>query len=241
MKRTLVLCLISVSAAAQPRPKFDVASVKPGATTRPIRVTGRVDPDGINFTNMTLRLLIQRAFEVKAYQIAAPDWANNERFVIVAKAAGPTPQSQLMEMLQTLLADRFHLAFHRENKDVPGYALVLSKSGMKLKEDPHDDSPKASNVDGDDNGGLVFNHVTVGILAGVLTGSLNQPVLDETGLKGSYTFHLAWSEEKRPDADPLAAPSVFTAVQETLGLKLEPRRVPLDMFIVDHVERPTGN
>jgi uncharacterized protein (TIGR03435 family) len=238
MNRPLVLLLVCLTAAAQSRPAFDVASVKPGAVTRPIRVTGRVDADGITFTNMTPRLLIQRAFGVKPYQVVAPDWANSERFVVIAKASGPTPQPRLMEMLQTLLAERFKLAFHREMKDVAGYALVLSKNGMKLKEDAANDSSKASSVDSDDNGGVVFNRVSMGMLAGGLTGSLNQPVLDETGLKGAYTFHLAWASEL---TDTSSAPSIFTAVQETLGLKLEPRRVPLEMFVVDHVERPAEN
>jgi uncharacterized protein (TIGR03435 family) len=220
-----------------------VASVKAtGNAGGPLRVIGRVDADGINFTNMMLRLYIQRAFGIKPYQLIGPDWIDTERFVIVAKASAPAPQEKLMEMLRTLLAERFKLAFHRETKEIPVYALVVTKNGPKLKE-ATDDGP--SNADGGDNGELIFSRVTMDILAGVLAASVDRPVVDETGLKGKYNFALAWAERKRKggpmeSASP-DAPSVFTALQESLGLKLEPRRAPVEIFVIDHVERPTEN
>jgi uncharacterized protein (TIGR03435 family) len=178
-----------------------VASVKAtGNAGGPLRVIGRVDADGINFTNMMLRLYIQRAFGIKPYQLIGPDWIDTERFVIVAKASAPAPQEKLMEMLRTLLAERFKLAFHRETKEIPVYALVVTKNGPKLKE-ATDDGP--SNADGGDNGELIFSRVTMDILAGVLAASVDRPVVDETGLKGKYNFALAWAEG-RSDGERVA-------------------------------------
>jgi len=249
MKKILsILYLCLFYAAAQQQPAFDVASVKPSHYQGgPLRVTGRVDADGINFSNMMLRLVIQRAYGVKPYQVIGPDWINTERYSIVAKASGPAPQEKILEMLQTLLVERFQLAFHRETKEMPVYALVVAKGGLKIKEAT---SEGAAQVDGGDGGELVFDHVPMGILAGVIRQSVDRPVLDDTGLKGSYSFKLAWSEDKRigPGAatrteasDPAEAPSIFTALQETLGLKLESRKAPIEVLVIDRIERPSKN
>jgi uncharacterized protein (TIGR03435 family) len=247
MRSILMFCL-AVGAVAQSRPAFDVASVKASDYKGgPLRVTARVDADGINFTNVALRQCIQRAYGLKPYQLVVPDWAGTERFMIVAKASGPMPQEKLLEMLQTLLADRFKLVFHREKKEMPVYALVVAKGGVKAKEDTSEGPSDVGEGDGDD---LLFERVTMGILTGVLARSVDRPILDETGLKARYTFKLSWAEQgrMRPAGAPPAeagessdAPSVFTALQERLGLKLEPKRGLVEMFLVDHVERPAGN
>jgi uncharacterized protein (TIGR03435 family) len=235
---------MGLAAAAQERSAFEVASVKSAQVQgQGLRINARVDADGVSFTNMALRGIIQRAYNLKPYQMVGPDWITGARYVIVAKAAGPAPQEKLMEMLQTLLADRFKLAFHRETRDMPGYALVVAKGGPKLKEIT-DDGP--SEIDGGDGDEINFGRIPMGMLVNELVRSLGRPVLDQTGLKGRYTFKLAWAVD-RPggrggdSGEPSQSPSIFTALQERLGLKLEPRRTPVEMFVVDHVERSTEN
>jgi uncharacterized protein (TIGR03435 family) len=241
MIRTLVVCVLCLGAAAQPRPVFEVASVKPsGDLGGSFRSTAGVDADRINFVNVTLRTCIQRAFSLKSYQIAGPDWLNQERFVILAKASVPAPEEKILEMLQTLLVDRFKLAFHRETRETAVYALVVAKNGPRLK-DAKDES--VSQI----SGGVeaVFEGVPMGMLANVIGNSLDRPVLDETGLKGRYDFTLTWSERKRkgpaPESAAPEAPSIFTSLPAMLGLKLEARRVPMEIFVIDRVERPSEN
>ena len=239
----LAMGLVCLVAAAQTRQVFEVASVRASDYKGgPLRVTERVDADGINFTNATPRMCIQRAFGLKAYQLAGPDSMERDRFMISAKAGGPASREKLMEMLQTLLVERFKLAFHRETRELPVYALVVGKNGPKLKEAADDEATEIDGGDGDD---LVFHGVPMGMLTGVLANSLDRPVFDETGLKGKYNFSLAWAERRRKGATGEAvspdAPSIFTALQERLGLKLESRKAPVEMFVVDRLERPSEN
>jgi uncharacterized protein (TIGR03435 family) len=243
MKRLVLGCVVCLIALGQPRPAFEVASVRAsGYQGGPLRVTERVDADGINFTNATLRMCIQRAFGLKPYQLVGPDLMDRERFVINAKAGGPASREKLMEMLQTLLVERFKLVFHRDTREIPVYALVVGKNGLKLKEAAEDEGTQIDGGDGDD---LVFQGVPMGMLTGVLANSLDRPVFDETGLKGKYNFSLAWAERRRKGATGEAAspdaPSIFTALQERLGLKLEAKKAPVEMFVVDRLERPSEN
>jgi uncharacterized protein (TIGR03435 family) len=234
-----VVCLV---AAAQTRQAFEVASVKASAVRGPYRVTEHVDADGIRFENMALRLCILRAFDLKPYQLVGPDWMSQERFVINAKASGPVEKQRILEMLQTLLAERFKLVFHRETKEIPVYALAVAKNGPKLKEAADDGVSEINSGPADE---VTFHGVSMDMLANVLANSLDRPVFDETGLKGQFNFALAWAERRRKgnfgEAVSPDAQSIFTVVQERLGLKLESLKAPVGMFVVDHLERPTEN
>jgi uncharacterized protein (TIGR03435 family) len=249
MERNLIGCLVclSVLAGAQ-QPAFEVASIKPSNYQGgPLRVTSRVDADGINFSNVTPRLCIQRAYGVKTYQLTGPEWIDTERYMIVAKAADAVPQEKILLMLQALLAERFKLAIHREQKEMAVYALVVAKNGPKLKE-AKDEGASQVGGDGDE---IVFERASMGLLIGVLGRSLDRPVIDDTRLKGLYNFRLGWADDSRPrpntaaagapEAIDSAAPSIFTALQERLGLKLESRKAPVDVLVIDHVERPSEN
>jgi uncharacterized protein (TIGR03435 family) len=242
MKKTLVwlyVCLLFGAAAQQPA--FEVASIKPSNYGGgPLRVTARIGADGIDFSNVTPRLCIQRAYGMKPYQVTGPAWINEERYMIVAKAAGAAPEEQLVLMLQRLLTERFKLAFHRESKETPVYALVMSKSGPKLKEATDEGATQIS-ADGRET---VFERVSMSLLAGTLARSVDRPVIEATGLKGLYNFRLAWANDRPgpdPASDPEEAPSIFTALQERLGLKLEARKAPIEMLVVDHIEKPSAN
>jgi bla regulator protein BlaR1 len=232
---------------------FEVATIKPAHYAGgPLRVTPKIEPAGINFENVTLKLCIQRAYGVKPYQVTGPAWIAADRYTILAKSGGHAKEEQLLLMLRTLLADRFKLVSHREMKDMPVYALVVAKNGPKLKESKGGDGI----TDGSGGPGgvsVIEGHDSpIGILTGVLRQQLDRPVLDETGLEGVYDYKLMFSSQSNQagsnagaaDAasDPGGAPSIFTALQEQLGLKLEPRRAPIEVIVVDSAEKePTGN
>jgi uncharacterized protein (TIGR03435 family) len=249
MKNQLALYVCLSFAASAQQTAFEVASIRPSNYQGgPLRVTARVDADGIDFSNVTPRLCVQRAYGVKPYQVIGPEWINTERYMIVAKADGVAPQDKILLMLQTLLADRLKLAVHRETKEMPVYALVVSKGGPKLQEAKEDGATQIGG-DGDE---IVFERASMPQLAATLTRTVERPVVDATGLKGLYNFRLAWADDSRPNpnapsagvvgaSDPADPPSVFTALQERLGLKLESRKAPVEVLVIDHIEKPSAN
>jgi uncharacterized protein (TIGR03435 family) len=249
MRNRVALYVCLSFAVLGQQPAFEVASIRPSNYHGgPLRVTARVDPDGIDFSNVTPRLCIQRAYGMKPYQVIGPEWINAERYMIVAKAAGTVPPDKILLMLQTLLSERFKLAVHREAREMPIYALVVSKGGSKLKE-ARDEGATQIGGDGDE---IVFERASMQALAGTLARSVDRPVIDATELTGLYNFRLAWTDENRakPNAgeiatsgasDPADAPSIFTALQERLGLKLESRKAPVDVLVIDHIEKPSAN
>jgi uncharacterized protein (TIGR03435 family) len=228
---------------------FEVASIKPSNYQGgPLRVSARVSADGINFSNVTPQLCIQRAYGMKPYQVTGPEWISTERYTIVAKAAGAVPGDRLLLMLQTLLAERFKLAIHREKKEMPVYALVVAKNGPKLK-DAAGEGTTQIDSDGQET---VFERVSMQMLAATVARSVDRPVIERTGLNGTYSFRLAWTNDSPPrlntaDAGPLNAsdpgdaPSIFMALQERLGLKLEATKAPVEVLVIDHIDRPSGN
>jgi uncharacterized protein (TIGR03435 family) len=228
----LYVCL-PIAATAQ-QPSFEVASVKlSDYRGGPLRITAGINPDGIDFSNVTPKMCIQRAYGLRPYQVNGPAWIDTERYRIVAKAAGAAPQNQILLMLQSLLVERFKLVVHRETREMTVYALVVSKNGPKLKEATDEGATQIA----PDGRETVFERVGMGQLAGVIARTLDRPVVDATGLKGLYNFRLAWAD----DADPAEAPSIFTALTEHLGLKLESRKAPVEMLVVDRIEKPSEN
>jgi uncharacterized protein (TIGR03435 family) len=240
MKIAWVALYVCLPVTAQ-QPAFEVASINPSDYQGgPLRITARITADGIDFSNVTPKLCIQRAYRLKPYQVIGPEWMDAERYMIVAKAAGAVPEDKLRLMLQVLLAERFKLAAHHETKEMPVYALVVSKSGPKLKEATDEGATQIAPAGRE----TAFERVSMPTLAGVVARSVDLPVFDETGLKGLYNFRLAWENDSRPKPDSTDlndAPSIFTALQEQLGLKLEPRKAPIDVLVVDYLEKPSGN
>lgn len=176
-----------------------------------------------------------------------PKWVDSERYNIEAKAKGPADEARLMVMLQTLLKERFKLEFHRETKMFPGYAIAVAKSGIKLREtEPGPGHTEAR------RGAIVVQRVTMVKFAETLSEVLGAPVIDATGVAGVFTFALNWTPESaanRPglsgdDPEPSAlpnmpeGPSLFAAIQEQLGLKLEGRKGPMQVLVIDRAERP---
>ena len=249
---------------------FDAISIhptKPGMTTTINGVTtnrsfARATPDGYSVGNDTLKDLLVDAYNVKWDSIVGgPDWIGTTGYDIDAKvtpaADAPPPKltrAQRKQMIQSMLADRFKLVVHDETKDAPIYELELAKSGSKLPESTPGDG-FAKGIKGPDGnpmpigypamlsrGHLFGQAVTIDSLIDYLKQELKRPVVDKTGLSGKYDLSLEWTPDNTPDDSPLAGvPSLFTALQEQLGLKLTSTHGPVKTLVIDHVEPPSPN
>ena len=235
----------AVSAQSSESPAFEVASVKPNKFTG-VRAL-RVDPGRLVATRMSLNNLIGEAYSVANFQIlGGPSWTNSDVYDVEAKAERSSSKRQLLLMLQSLLADRFKLTIHRETKEIPVYVLVAGKSGSRLKEVPYDEDMAGKGVRLTGNLQLTGRMAAVSQLAKVLSDTvfngehlIDRPVLDRTGMAGVYDFTLSWKADKdRVNSD---GPSVFSAVQEQLGLKLEAHKSPVEMLAIDRAEKPSEN
>ncbi len=291
-------------------PAFEVASIKPSPPLNPADVAAgklhvglSIDSARVDIGFLSLADLIPMAYKVKRYQVSGPDWMPLQRFDIVAKLPDGASEKQFPEMLQALLAERFKLTVHRENKERSVYALVVAKDGPKMKEAPPDpDAPAADTTEsgvpitrkgtivsvGRDGNGAVVNggpmgkvHMTMGqsgmmrleaermtmaALADILAPFLDRPVVNMTELKGNYQVALdislqdlmavakatgvaagalqggpSPSSQTTPAASDPSGSSIFAAVQQ-LGLKLDSRKAPVEVIVVDHLEKmPTEN
>jgi len=240
-----MLLLTTMIASAQSQktlPTYDVATVKfdncGGAKSN------RASADQLISTNQTLKQLVVLAYSVQPYQVTGPAWMESVCFDITAKYPPGTKFSDRWLMLRSLLEDRFKLAVHHETKEMSGYALIVAKSGFKLKPvDPGEGSTTGGNQ------GRVWTFgarkIEMSSLAYELADSLGDVVVDMTGLSGVYDFQLRWASDDMSSpasSEPNEAPSIYTALQDTLGLTLQRQKVSVDMIVVDHVERiPTEN
>jgi uncharacterized protein (TIGR03435 family) len=210
-------------------PTFEAAVIKPSITTDG-GSSWRIQPGRIVMENETLRQMIQQAYGLQDYQYSGPVWLENDRYYLEGKAETKDP-NQLILMLQNLLTERFKLAVHREPKPVSGYALVVAKSGLKIKPAEGEGWNFNSNKTR-----IRVTHANMTEFAKYLSNEIKQPVVDETGVKDAFTFELQYANPRESSDTNL--PTIFTALTEQLGLKLEPRKVPVEILIVDHVERP---
>jgi len=242
--------------AQQPQRSFEVASVKLG-DPNDHRYSVRSLPGGrVSATKVSLRALIGIYYDVRDFQITGgPSWLGSERFNVEAHAdsasfppPGPAARSQLALMVQSLLADRFKLVVHRETRKGQVYELAAAKGSPKLKEV----AETQQGVLTIGRGRWTSNAAPLGILAANLSQLLERPVIDKTGLTGFYDFTLTYTPEPGqggagplpgPDAPPIDpnGPSLFTALQEQLGLRLAPAKGPIEMLVVDRAEKPSEN
>jgi uncharacterized protein (TIGR03435 family) len=240
MRRCLSVAAPVVAALATLHAQsFEVASIKPNRSGSQSS-TLNVQPGGRwNGVNVTAQMLILRAYRIQPSQlIGAPDWAATERFDVVATAAAGTPQEQMPLMVRALLADRFKLAVHQESRDLLIDALVLARSdgspGPRLKSSPIADCAALS-PPGDiapcsmqmTDGRMQARAFDLSQLATNLGPSAGRFVVDRTGLKGRFDIDLEWTA------------SMAAALEEQLGLKLQPEVGPVQVTIVDRIERPT--
>lgn len=196
---------------------------------------GNVAAGRCRATNASLRRIIGLAYDLpiftaEQYISGGPGWISSERYDIEAKAANPSASgADLRLMLQSLLADRFKLRLHPENKVVAGYVLVISKGGLKLRRpEERGRSEKIIRV------GIGASNTAELVMQ--LSSRLDAPVVDKTNLTGEHDFFLTWESLYNDDA-----PSIFTVLEEQLALKLVSQKVPLRVLVIDHVEKPTEN
>jgi uncharacterized protein (TIGR03435 family) len=223
--------------ASQP-PAFEVASIR--LSPRGKDELTSISPAGTSrFTakNATLTFLIEFAFDINDYQIAGvPNWSDSTLYDISAAAESGVnlTYEQLRPRLQQLLEKRLHLTVHHDVKSVKGYGLVVAKGGPKLQT-----SKGAAGQLYILGNGLRGQNMPIKTLASMLNRPTGRPLADKTGIEGNYDIRLDYAPNGATDS-PL--PSVFTALQEQLGLKLEPQQVPVEMLVIDHVDRqPTEN
>lgn len=224
---------------------FDVASIKESKSL----VDGgslRFFPDGgVRADNMPARSLITIAHELKPYQLeGVPSWANTIRYDVEARPSPGAKQHEATVMLQALLVERFAFKFHREARELDGFALVrvhpdrlgsqLRVSEINCQEDFLKHPRCRQGRIGLDQVVLIGNPMAM--LLQVVVNKVSVPVADETGLTGRYDADLTWTNEVAPTDD---RPSIYTALQEQLGLRLERRRVKTEVVVVDRFERPT--
>jgi len=222
-------------------PAFDVASVKSAAIGEfhEDREDIRRSPVTLTMRNVSLTSCIKWAYRLNAFQISGPDWLGSAKFDIVAKVAAPATEDQLRLMLQTLLAERFGLAFHRDKKDAQVYVLLAGKGGPKFRESKGEGASTMT----PGRFGFSAQRASTSQLAEYLSIPMRRPVLDMTGLSGRYDFSLDLTvyAGSGTHADDMAS-LVVTAVQEQLGLKLESRKGPVETIVIDRIEKtPTGN
>jgi uncharacterized protein (TIGR03435 family) len=290
-----LLLVLAATAAYGQSVNFDVVSIKPapppvvgqgmrvGVTGGP----GTKDPGRWTCDNLNLSNLVSMAFELRAFQLNSPDWTNNARFNINAKLPEGATKEQFRQMMQNMLIERFALKFHREQKEMQGYELLVGKNGPKFKEsepekpkDPNAEAPPAPGFVGRPAlgkdgfpemppgvpGTIMMNNrarqqwvrVDMQSLAASLSYQAGKPVNDATGLKGKYDVALFWATSNGPPPPPppsgggsvdiitpasdVSGPTLFTALQEQLGLRLEAKKVTIEILVVDHVEKlPTEN
>jgi uncharacterized protein (TIGR03435 family) len=238
------LLLISSSAfgqKAETAPVFDVASVKvspptaDGMRVRPNVITPT--PGGVTMLNISLKAMVQWAYHVQAIQVVGPGWLDSDRYDIVARTSGPASPEQLRRMMQTLLTERFKLVFHRETKEMQAYVVTIAKGGHKMKQSEGEGEMEFKPT----GKGLMvlLAHVTLAQLSEMAASPLQGVVVDRTGLEGAWDFTLDASSfvGQAPADREEAIGMIIQALSEQLGIKIDQKKVPAEVMIVEHAEK----
>jgi uncharacterized protein (TIGR03435 family) len=251
---SLALCSIlpltaQTDSPTRDHPSFDAASVKVSkigeiGTEGSRRESIEASPGSLTMRNVSLKSCLIWAYGVREYQIFGPAWLNDERYDITAKSAQPAPVEQLKAMLQTLLADRLDVRLHRETRELPVYVLIAGVNGPKLHRSTGNGDSEVRTKDGS----LIFTNTSMSQFAehlATIRRQVDRPVLDKTGIRGAFDFSLKFADN---DADMREAmvrgegPSVFSVVQQQLGIRLKPEQGPVEIIVIDHAQKvPTDN
>jgi uncharacterized protein (TIGR03435 family) len=236
----IALCA-SIALAQQ----FEVASVKPAGADQKTGSSGITTGHGrVTANNVTLKRCIMGAWGVGPNLISGgPAWLDSDRFEIAARADKPVDdEAALNTMLRNLLAERFKLAVHRETRIVQALVLEVAKTGPKLEKTEAGEASTNSS-----RGRIDARKTTMDRFADVLSRQMDLPVLNHTGLEGAFNLKLEWTLENLKPVSPGAAgpaaeePSIFTAIQQQLGLRLRSQKTPVEMLVIDHAEKPSEN
>jgi uncharacterized protein (TIGR03435 family) len=251
----------------EPAPVFEVASIKP-ADPAENGTSYNTNAGGLRVTGANLRSLVMYAYNIRNFQLSGgPGWVYTDRFNILARSEhspdeGPADFRKMTDAqrraanelirrrVQALLSERFQLVLRRESKEMPIYALVVAKGGVKMTEAKEGEGGSSMNTN---NTRITCQRCTMESLAVNLSGITGRPVHDETGLTGKYDFKMEWAPEpkaggaERGEGAPAEiastpeGPTLFTALQQVLGLKLEPKKGPVDMYVIERAEKPSEN
>lgn len=228
-------------------PDWDVVVVKPDAPNS-TEAGFWIHNRGLEIKGKTAEQLLLYGYGLQENQVLnAPDWMRTERWYVegVAGVPGQPNREQVGSLVRKLLAERFGLVMHHEQREMRVFALAVAKGGPKMA--PSADDPNAPMHENDSQSAgqatMSVKNVSMGELAGMLMRLfLDRPVVDQTGLIRRYDFQLKWTQdETAAPTDGSAPPGIFTAIQEQIGLKLEPTKAPADVMLVDKVERPGAN
>src|SRR5665213_1569209 len=228
---------------------YEVVSIRPAKDSN--STSWRSTDDGVIMSGMSARSLVMGAYGlITDDQLSGlPAWADSDQFDIQAKMDTDTAEAfkklskkekgrQSDLMLQAVLAERFNLKIRRETKEIPVYALVIAKGGSKLKETPAS-TPMGYTMNSGSNGQVLNGHgIEIESLVYGLSGNVGRLIVDKTGLTGKYDMDLKWSSEDNPGTGD-SGPSIFTALQEQLGLKLESTKAPVETIAVEHIDKPS--
>jgi uncharacterized protein (TIGR03435 family) len=241
------------STAAGPKiPAYDVVSIKPDKSGNGTSFTN-LPPDGFVGTNVSLDSLVFSAYDIimDSQVSGLPGWARSDRYDIEGKVDAETAQRWKtlspearwkleQPMLQSILADRCQFKAHQETRELPVYDLVIAKNGLKMKESPADEHTTEYMTDET----MTAHAMAIDSIVLGFSSELGRMIIDKTGLTGKkFDFELKWAPDDRRDAANAAdaAPSLFTALEEQLGLKLVPSKAPVEVLVIDHMEKPSAN
>jgi bla regulator protein blaR1 len=241
--------------SAQTEPEgltFEVASIRPSNPGSQGLHYDKTPDNGFRATGVTLRFLVQIAYDVEDFQISGgPNWLRSERFDVYARSEHPDETDldaksvgdverlraeRFRERIRALLAARFQLGIRQEVKEGAVYILEQTKNRNKLNPPTGDGAGMGRN-----RGLITAENASVAMLAKTLSTTLIRPVLDQTGLTGKYAFKLQWAEEGAPGEPEDTGVSLFTAIQEQLGLRLQPGKGPIRFIFIDRAEKPSAN
>lgn len=230
--------LLFAAAQTAPEREFDAVSVRPDTQKGPPYVSSwRADPSMIRITGFTLKALVKNAYGLKMYQVQSqgPAWIATDWFDIEARPAAPATEAEMMRMLQPVLSERFHMALRRETVQMPILLLKVAPRGVKFRQaaitqgpnvDARRDYIHAIHLDMDGFADVIGQIVT------------DRPVLNRTGLSSEYQFRVEFAPKEGDDSEHL---SIFSALTEQLGLRLESAKAPVEVLVIEHAERPSEN
>lgn len=235
MRLSGVALLFCASVFAQPA--FEAASIKP---TKALdnRTTFHSTPGMLTMTGYTLRALIVEAYNVGSFQVlGGPQWMDDDRYDIVARAEGPAKWPAIRPLLRSLVDERFKLVVHRDSRPFPGYGLVVARKGLRI----HPVEGPAGSSMNNQSGGVKATGVTMDRFAEWLSRRIGAPVSNQTRVAGAFDFTLQFTGNDKPDPSGTELPPIFAALEDQLGLKLETRKLAIEMIVVEGAEKASEN
>jgi uncharacterized protein (TIGR03435 family) len=235
--RWIAIVAVLTVAAAQTSPTFEVASIHPNQSGSTDSVVNFPETGRLIITNATLKTLIRGAWGIQNDQISGgPKWLDTDRYDMEAKTSRPITPSDEQPLLQNLLADRFRLKTHREQREQPVYELTIARSGLIAANTGAPTSIHTNRGPGKTR--IAVTGIGLDQFAGMLGKQLGRTVINKTGLHGDYDFALEWDPDQLPDSQ---TPSVFTALQEQLGLRLDSQKATVPVLVIDSAEHASDN